>query len=128
MKNFKKDLNAVSKEIKALQKKVDKLLVVVGKIEKPKVAKKSKTNVVKKNPVKKTVATNVVVNKPAAKKTTKTAIDTILGIIKRYKKGVDIAALKNKTGFADHKIHNIIYNLKKRGKVKSEKKGVYLKA
>ncbi len=92
MKNLKKNLNAVSKEIKALQKKVDKLLVVVGKIEKPKVAKKSKTNVVKKNPVKKTVATKVVVNKPTARKSTKTAVDTILGVIKRSKKGVYLKA------------------------------------
>ena len=128
MKNLKKDLNAVSKEIKALQKKVDKLIVVVGKLEKPKVAKKPKAKVVKRKPVKKTVAKKVAAKKLAARKTTKTAIDIILGIIKGSKKGVNTTVLKKKTGFADYKIHNIVYKLKKQGKVKSVGKGIYLLA
>ena len=38
------------------------------------------------------------------------------------------STLKKKTGFADHKIHTIIYNLKKQGKIKSVGRGVYVKA
>ncbi len=128
MKNLKKNLQSVNKELKALAKKVDKIVVAVGKLEKPKVAKKPGAKVVKKKPVKKTVAKKVAAKKPAVKKTTKTAIGTILGVIKKSKQGVNTAVLKKKTGFADHKIHTIIYNLKKQGKIKSEKKGVYLKA
>ncbi len=128
MKNLKKDLNAVSKEIKALQKKVDKLIVVVGKLEKPKVAKKPKAKVVKRKPARKTVAKKVAVKKPATKKPTKTAVDTILGVIKGSKKGVNTAALMKKTGFGEKKIHNNIFKLKKKGKVKSVGRGVYLKA
>ena len=128
MKNLKKDLNAVNKELKALAKKVDKLIVVVGKLEKPKVTKKPKAKIVKKKPVKKTITKKASAKKSAAKKTTKTAIGTILGIINGYKRGVNTATLKKKTGFADHKIHTIIYNLKKQGKIKSGGKGVYLKA
>ncbi len=128
MKNLKKDLNAVSKEIKALQKKVDKLIVVAGKLEKPKSTKKPRAKVVKKKPVKKTVAKKVAAKKSTAKKTTKTAIGTILGIIKGYKRGVNTAALMKKTGFNERQIHNNVYTLKKQGKIKSEKKGVYLKA
>ena len=33
-----------------------------------------------------------------------------------------------KTGFSEKQIHNIVYKLKKQGKVKSEGKGVYVKA
>jgi len=36
--------------------------------------------------------------------------------------------LKKKTGFKDNIIHNIVYKLKKQGKIKSAGKGVYVKA
>ncbi len=42
MKNLKKNLQAVHKELRALDKKVDKIVVAVGKLEKPKVVKKEK--------------------------------------------------------------------------------------
>lgn len=52
-KILKKDLMAVSKEIKALEKKVDKLIAMAGKLEKTKVTKKPKAKSVKKSPAKK---------------------------------------------------------------------------
>ena len=133
MKNLKKNLQAVNRELKALAKKVDRLAVAAGKLEKPKVAKKPKAKAVKRKPARKTVAKKVAAKKRAVKKvvkkkTTKTAIDTVLSIIKRSKKGVNTAALMKKTGFNEKQIHNNVYKLKKQGKVKSVGKGVYLKA
>jgi predicted Rossmann fold nucleotide-binding protein DprA/Smf involved in DNA uptake len=128
MKNLKKNLQTVNRELKALAKKVDKIVVAVGKLEKPKVAKKPKAKTAKRKPVQRTVAKKVAVKKPAAKKTTKTVIDTVLAMIRRSKKGVDTAALMKKTGFNERQIHNNVYKLKKQGKVKSVGKGVYLKA
>ncbi len=128
MKILKKNLQSVNKELNALAKKVDKLIVVVGKLEKPKATKKPTAKAVKRKPVKKTVAKKIAAKKSAAKKTTKTAFDTVLGIIKGYKRGVNTAALMKKTGFNERQIHNNVYTLKKQGKIKSEKKGVYLKA
>jgi predicted Rossmann fold nucleotide-binding protein DprA/Smf involved in DNA uptake len=129
MKNLKKNLQTVNRELKALAQKVDKIVVAVGKLEKPKAAKKPKAKVVKRKPVKKTVAKKVAVKKPAAKKPAKlTAVDTVVGFINRTKKGIDTAALMEKTGFNEKKIHNIVYKLKKQGKVKSVGRGVYLKA
>ena len=129
MKNLKKNLQAVNRDLKALAKKVDQIVVAVGKLEKPKVAKKPKAKAAKRKPARKTVAKKVAVKKPAAKKTTKlTAVDTILGFIERSRKGVNTATLKKKTGFKDHKIHTTVYKLKKQGKVKSVGRGVYLKA
>ena len=62
------------------------------------------------------------------KKTVKlTATDTVFGIIKRYRKGVDVATLMKKTGFIRNKIYNNVKVLKKQGKIKSEQKGFYLK-
>ena len=133
MKNLKKDLQTVIRELKALTKKVDKLVTTTGKTVKPKAAKKTvakKTTVkkaVKKAPAKKTV-------KPAAKKTVVkkqakvTATDTVLSIINRSKKGVDVAGLKKKTGYKDRKIYDIVKTLKKKGKIKTTGKGVYVKA
>ena len=132
MKNLKKDLQTVVRELKALTKKVDKLIAATGKVEKPRAAKKAvvkKTTVkkvVKKAPVKKTV-------KPAAKKTIVkkkakvTAIDTVLSIINRSKKGVDVAGLKKKTGYDAPKIYTAVKSLKKKGKIKSARMGIYVK-
>ena len=64
---------------------------------------------------------------PAAKKTgTKTAFDTVMGIIGRYRKGVTVPRIQELTGYDAKKIANIVYKGKKRGQIKSIKKGVYL--
>ena len=53
MKNLIKNLQATNRDLKALSKKVDKIIVQVDKLEKPKSAKKPKT---KAKPAKKVVA------------------------------------------------------------------------
>ena len=57
-----------------------------------------------------------------------TAVDTVLAIVSRSKKGVNTAILMEKTGYDQKKIANLLYKLKKQGKIKSVNKGVYLKA
>jgi hypothetical protein len=122
MKNLKKDLQTVDKDLKALSKKVEKMIVAAGKPEKPKVKKKAKA--VKAKPIKKVAA-----KKPAAKEVTKvTAADTVLRIINRYKKGVGTATLMEKTGYNQKKIANIVFKLKTQGKITSVGMGVYVKA
>ena len=130
-KNLKKDLQVISREIMALLKKVEKVIVAVDKLEK---AKAVKAKPVRKAAVKKPVAKakpvrKTAVKKPAAKKTAQlSAVDTAFGFIKRYKKGVSTAALMEKTGFDQKKVYNIIYKLNSLGKIKSVGKGVYVKA
>jgi predicted GIY-YIG superfamily endonuclease len=134
-KNLKKDLQSVNKELKALAKKVDGIIIAVDKLEKSKAAKKPKAKPVKKKaPVKKAPARKVAVKKVAPKKAVPkkakpaTAVDTVLVIIKRSKKGVGMAALMEKTGYNQKKIANLVFKLRKQGKIKSVAKGVYLKA
>jgi len=87
------------------------LIVAVDKFEKLKITKK------------------VAAKKPATKKIKKiSAIATVLGLIQESLEGIDTAILVKKTGFANAKIHMVVYKLKKQGKVKSEKKGFYVKA
>ena len=61
------------------------------------------------------------------KEKTITAVDTVFRIIKRSRKGVDTATLMEKTGFNQKKIANMVYKLKNQGKIKSVRKGVYVK-
>jgi len=74
-----------------------------------------------------------VVAEPKKEKETKkekemTAGDTVLNIIEKNRAGVDVASLQKETGFTTKKIHNIVYKLKKQGKIISERKGFYKKA
>ncbi len=115
MTQIKKDLKAVEKDLKKLAQKTEKMTKRLEKLEKKaQVAKKPKAKAVKK----------AVAKKPAKL----TAIETVLAIVKRSRKGVDKAALVKKTGFKDTTIHDILYRLTKQGKIKSERKGIYVKA
>ena len=70
--------------------------------------------------------------KPAVKAPAKmgakklTATDQVLKIVKASKKGVDIITIKEKTGFEDKKLRNIIFRANKEGKIKREDRGVYI--
>jgi len=86
IKNLKKNLQAINRGIKVIAKKVDQMIVAVGELEKIKTAKA----------------------KPAKKSTTKkpaklTAVDTIFGIIKTSKKGVEVSTLMKKSSFNQKK-------------------------
>ncbi len=114
MNQLKKDLKAVARDLKRLTQNIGRMIKRLEKLEKAQAAKKPKAKAVKK----------AVAKKPAKL----SASDTVLGIIKRSKKGVDTLALKKKTGFEGRKIGDIIYRLKKQGKIKTEGKGIYVKA
>ena len=132
MKKLKKDLEAISKTLNGLVQMVQKLQEQIGEdakpTKKPK-AKAVKAKAVKKAPVKKPVPKKAAPKKAVPKKATQaTAVDTVLAIIKRYKKGVGNAALMEKTGYNQKKIANLVFKLRKQGKIKSVDKGVYVKA
>lgn len=66
--------------------------------------------------------------KSPAKRKTARLTDTaqFLNIIKRSKKGVDVAALKQKTGFDEKKIRNMIYKAHKEGIIRRGGRGIYM--
>jgi len=112
MKQLKKDLDTVLKELKTLTRKTEGMVKTLDRSGKAKAAKKSKSKVrVKKMAV--------------PKKTKTTAIDTVFSIIKKSRKGVDAGTLKKKTGFDNKKVWNNINMLKVKGKIKSVSRGVY---
>ena len=127
MKKLKKDLEAILKALNGLVQKVEKLQEQIGKETKP--TKKPKAKVAKKAPVKKVAAKKAAPKKAVPKKAKPaTAVDTVLAIIKKYKKGVGMAALMEKTGYNQKKVANLVFKLNKQGKIKSVAKGVYVKA
>ena len=142
MKKMKKDLEAISKALNGLAQKVQKMQEQIGEETKP--TKKPKAKAVKKKAVKKAPARKAAVKKAPIKKVAAkkaapkktmlkiasqaTAVDTAFNIIKRYKKGVNMATLMEKTGYNQKKIANLVFKLRKQGKIKSVSKGVYVKA
>ena len=134
----KKDLQAVKRDIKALEKKLEKLLAAyepmpkAKKVKKKKAVKKArvvKKAAAKKAPAKKKAAARKAPAKKAVaeKKTSEvTATDKILQIVKRSKKGVDVPTLKKKTGFDDKKVRNIVFRASKEGKIKKSGRGIYV--
>ena len=138
---LKKDLAALGKDFKALEKKMAKLLKAFEtsskpkKLSKPKPAKKAaaKKTTAKKTAAPKAPAKIKAVKKapakkaPAKKKAVQvTATDQILKIIKRSKKGVNVPALKTKTGFDDKKVRNIVFRAAKEGRIKKSGRGLYV--
>jgi len=115
MKELQWDLQSMVKGLKALTQKTEKMAKELDRLEKAQAPKKPKA---KPKAVKKAVA-----KKPAKL----TANGTVLAIVKRSRKGIDTATLEKKTGFKGRKIGDIVYRLKKEGKIKSERKGLYVK-
>ena len=113
MEQLKKDLNTVVRELKKLSQKAEKISKGLARLERSQAPKKSKTKA-----------------KAADKTKRGSASGTVLDIIRRNrsKNGVDMAALKKKTGFKNKAILNAIFMLKKQGKIKSGGRGIYVKA
>ena len=101
------------------EKRIQRCAKKARKLEKLKVAEKQKAKHVHMRGVKKAVPKKAA---PA------TAVDTVLAIINRSKKGVGTAALMEKTGYNQKKISNMVYKLVKQGRIKSVDRGVYVKA
>ena len=115
MEQLKRDLQVLSKSIKQLTRKTEQMAKRLNKLEKAQGKKKPKTRA-------------KVAKKKAVRMATKTtAIGAVLSVIGKSKKGVTTAQIKKKTGFDEKKVWNNINMLKRKGKVKSAGRGVYVK-
>ena len=117
MEELKKELMALQESLRQLTGKTEQIAKKMDRLDRVPVTKRSKSKA-KAKPIK----------KAATKKAIKgTAIDIVFDMIKKSKKGVDAATLKKRTGFNDKKVWNTINMLKMKGKVKSVKRGIYVK-
>jgi len=119
LKPIRRGLKVLTQGIKDMQKMLDSIENSLTS-EKAKKRTKAAAKRTKKAPARKTA-----VRKRPSKKT---ATDTVLTIIRGDSKGVTSAQIKKRTRFSDTKVRNIIFRLKKQGKIKSKGRGVYVKA
>ena len=115
MEELKKDMKAVTKEIKRLAQKTDKIIKQFERFEKAQAAKKSKVKKVKKVIEIGPVLARILRDKICA-------TDIILAHIIGTRDGIDIRTLRKKTGYKYNTIDQIIHSLMKQGKIKSERK------
>jgi predicted Rossmann fold nucleotide-binding protein DprA/Smf involved in DNA uptake len=133
LKSVVESLNVLSQSVEAIAKKLEKGFPEEKPAAKPKrkAAAKPKAKAAPKKPrtkaapkAKKTVAPKTK-KAPAQKKPT--ALDTVLTVINRSRKDVDVDTLSKKTGFNKKQISNILFKLKKAGTIKAVSRGVYTK-
>ena len=62
------------------------------------------------------------------KKKPQTVFETVMEIVQGSRKGVTVATIRDKTGFGETRIRNIIYRARQQGKITSKERGVYISA
>ena len=137
MKKMKVQLKTISKSLVSLSKQVDRLSTQVDKLQPAtkKAAPKKKRAPKKAAAKRKTVARKTVAKKRAPAKAAGkapakkglTVLDSVQNVIKRSRSGVSIATLKAKTKLDSRQLSNALYKLSKKGLVRAESRGVYVK-
>jgi hypothetical protein len=105
------------KNLRVLTQRTERVAKKLDKLEKAQAPKRQKVKA-KARPKK---------GRVVRRATKATAIDTILNIIQKRKRGITTAEIKAKTGYEEKKIWDIVNRAKRQGKVKSLGKGVYAK-
>lgn len=122
--NIKASITFLSRSLKDLREGAEALIENVDRFEKAraKVVRKSK----RRTPAKVRAKKKARVKKPPARKARRlTDTAQVLKIIKRHKRGVDLKKLRDRTGFQDNKIRDIVSRACKTGKIKRVDRGVY---
>jgi len=127
MKKLKVQLNTVSKSLATLSKQVDKLKAPKAAPAKKKKAPAKKAVAKRKAPARKAVAKKKAPAKKVAAKKKATVLDTVFGAIKRARKGITVAALKEKTKLNPRQLSNALYKLSNKGMIAAKSRGLYVK-
>ena len=113
--NLKAILSFLSNTLNLLSNETETLVEKIKKREKAQAAQEAK---------KKTRERKIAERKAKSLMMT----ETVFKVIKRYKRGVHISKVRDKTGFNKKKISNIVFKLTMEGKIKRTDKGVYTAA
>jgi hypothetical protein len=116
-------LKALAGGIEEIAQRIETLGDVKGK---PTAGKKKAA---KPAAVKRKKKRSTIKSKAASKKKAKptTATNTVLAVISKAPKGIKTSDIKAKTGFDEKKVYNIVFKLKQQGKIKTIRRGVYVK-
>jgi len=120
-KKTQAQLQGIVKGLTALIEKVEKIIVQAPAVKAaPKAAAKAAAP-------KKAKARKKVEEQPAAGKQL-SMLDAVLDAVKRSKNGTSVAKLREKTGLSARQLSNALYKLTKKGNIKAEARGIYIKA
>ncbi len=133
MKEVERMVKTLVDGLKSLSKGIDTAARKIDSVAKGQTAAAAKAKPAARTRAKKVTAKKAAAGRPPARKgaaagRADTAINAVYQIISRSKNGAATVTIKQKTGFNDKKVQNIIYKLKKQGKIQSPKKGIYAKA
>ncbi|MBU1160977.1 MAG: hypothetical protein KKF96_00345 [Proteobacteria bacterium] len=126
MKKIKAQLKTLSKSLATLSLQVEKITNQVDKLQAPQKAAPAKKTVAKKTVAKKKVAKKAAAKKAAPAKQ-ETMLDAVFDTIKRTKKGVTVAQLREKTKLDSRQLSNALYKLTKKGAIQTKSRGLYVK-
>ena len=115
MKRLRKDLRVVTKDLKKLSQKTDKIIRQLERFEKTQKAKESEAKKVKEVPEIDPFLAHVIRRKIYPS-------DIVLAHIIGSRDGIDLATLEKKTGLKYYTIKNIIHLLRMQGKITSKRK------
>jgi len=115
MKKLKKNLQVVTKELKAMTGKTEAMAKKVAKLEKAQTSGKQKAKAKTTRPLQR----NPQHGQPMTRSST---------LSRRSKKGADVPTLIKKTGFEDKEIRNMVFRAAKHGKIKRTGREIYLGA
>jgi len=120
-------LESIEKGLEGLAQRTKDMQRLLDNLEQALAVEQTKA---RRAPVRKKAIRRTPAKKPSARKrpSKSTGTDVVLAIIGKSRKGATTAQIKAKTGYSERKIWDIVNRLKKQGKIKSEKKGVYMKA
>jgi len=121
---LRKVLESIEKHLHTITQKIENMHNLLDNLEQALHTEEIKAT----KPSTKRAARKRIAKKAPKKRTKETATDAVLNIISRSTKGVTTAQIKQKTGYDEKKIWGIVNRAKKQGKIKSEKKGVYVQA
>ena len=120
-----KTLKTIADNLKALSKEINLIAIQVGRATKPQAKKTVRTKPVKKAtkakaPKKLTQKKTVPSSKGSASN-----VDKVFETIKNADGGINNASIVGKTGLSQKQVANVIFKLKKQGKIKSVSRGVF---
>jgi len=120
-----KTLKTIADDLKALSKEINLIAIQVGRATKPQAKKTVRTKPIKKAikakaPKKLTQKKTVPSSKGSASN-----VDKVFEAIKNAAGGINNASIVEKTGLAQKQVANVIFKLKKQGKIKAVSRGVF---
>ena len=118
-KKLARELKTVARQLNTLSKKTESMANAFEKAPVKKPAAKARPTTGKARAAKKRAPAAA----PKAKSTTPT--DQVLNIMKRFKKGITVESLRDKSGFNEKQISNIVHRACKKGKMRRIGRGMY---